>query len=220
MMYKILQDGGRPCVGGGQWYLPQGKLPGKWMPKIETLRMCESGYHVLDAACIIDFLDYGYHIFEVEVRGESFTRDYKACHQQARLLRELQWGEREARLFACDCAERALDLWVKSGTVDPRSRAAVDVARRFANGEATVDERDTAKAAAIAAVRAAAWNTARAEAWDAARTSARTTAEAAAWNAAWDAARTSAEAAAWNAAWNAERQWQIGRLLDYLYGRI
>ena len=138
MYYKILGDCGKPHLGGGAWHLPKGNRPGKWMPKIEALSMCNSGYHVTDAAHVIDFLDYGYHVYEVEVRGECLAEANKSCHQQARLLRELQWGEREARLFACDCAERALDLWARTGTVDPRSRAAVEVARRFANGEAKI----------------------------------------------------------------------------------
>jgi hypothetical protein len=127
--------------------------------------MCNSGYHVVDNAHLLDFLGYGYHIYEVDVRGECLAESYKSCHQQARLLRELQWGEMEARLFACDCADRALDMWAKNATVDPRSRAAVDVARRYAVGDATNEEQE----AALAAAWDAAWDAARAAAWAAER---------------------------------------------------
>ena len=207
MLYKILQDGGRPHIGGGEWFLPHGKRPGKWMPTVEKISMCNAGYHLVDADHIIDFLGYGYHIYEAEERGECLTDTEKSCHQGVRLLRELQWGEREARLFACDCAERALDLWAQRGTVDPRSRAAVDVARRFANGEATADEISAAESAAWSA---AAWLAESAAAWSA-------------WSAA-ESAAPSAASAAWSAAWSAarsaERRWQNARLLDYLYGRV
>jgi hypothetical protein len=73
---------------------------------------------------------------------------------------------------------------------DERSRDALVVAERYANGEARDKERaaawDAARAAlaALAAARAAAWD-ARAAAWAAADAAA----EAAAWDAAWDAAR-------------------------------
>ena len=156
--FKILGDDGKAHIGAGAWHLPQGKRPGKWMPKIVNLRMCSAGYHVVDAEHIIDFLDYGYHIFECEIRGTVLSESDKYCAQQARLLRELQWGEREARLFACDCAERALDLWAKRGTVDERSRNAIVVARSFAVGEATSDDLAAARAAVRDAARAAAWD--------------------------------------------------------------
>lgn len=100
-------------------------------------------------------------------------------------------GQKIMRLFAADCAERALSLY--GGDVDPRSWAAVDVARQHARGQASDSDL------------AAAWS-----ASDAASDAARA-ARAAAWAAAWaasDAARA--------AAWAAERQWQAERLAVYL----
>jgi len=80
--------------------------------------------------------------------------------------------ERVARLIACDFASAALCIYDKYPD-DPRPRNAVEVARRYANGEATSRElsyaRDAAWAAASAAARDArdaAWD-ARAAAWDA-----------------------------------------------------
>ena len=108
--------------------------------------------------------------------------------------------ERTLRLFAVWCARQALAL---IDDPDPRSVAAVDMAERFANGEATVDELDAARYAAIAAASAAAraaawaaaWAAASAAASAAARAAARAAASAAAWAAAWDAAWVSARAA-------------------------
>jgi len=70
--------------------------------------------------------------------------------------------DREARLYAVWCARQVQHLMT-----DPRSLAALDVAERYANGEATDEEL------------AAAWDAA----WDAAE------AASAAWDAAWAEAR-------------------------------
>ena len=98
--------------------------------------------------------------------------------------------DREWRLYAVWCARQVQHLMT-----DPRSIAALDVAERYARGEATQDELTAAEAAAWHAARAAAWDAARAAAWDAAGASAL----AAAWDAgpaAWAAAWASADAAA------------------------
>ena len=79
------------------------------------------------------------------------------------------------RMFAVRCARK-----VKHLMTDQRSRDALDVAERHANGQATDEELAAARDAAWAAARAAAWATA----WAAARDAAR-----AAWDAARDAAR-------------------------------
>lgn len=73
------------------------------------------------------------------------------------LVRHPLATDRLLRLFGCWCAEQALDL-VESlgGTVDPRSREAVAVSRRFAVGEATLEELKAAAAAAHGSAAAAA----------------------------------------------------------------
>jgi len=123
------------------------------------------------------------------------------------------------RLFACDCAERALSRERDAGREpDPRSWAAVEIARRYARGEATNLELTTALSAAAAASASAA-------AAAAAHTAAYSTAAAAA-RAAAAAARAAAAAmeAAWgatiDAAMDAERRWQAKRLITYLDGAI
>ena len=109
--------------------------------------------------------------------------------------------------FACRCAERALSR-VKNP--DPRSLRAIEAKRAWIRGEATDDELEAARAAALDAARAAthaawaaAWNAAEAAALDAARAAthaAWAAAEDAAWYAARAAARYAARAAAEDAA--------------------
>ena len=104
-------------------------------------------------------------------------------------LRAVEGHKREMRLFAVECARSVQHLMT-----DKRSLDALDVAERYANGQATQAElaaaRDAARAAAYAA-------------WDAAR-AARAAAYAAGDAAARDAARAAEDAAAY-AAWDAAR---------------
>ena len=83
--------------------------------------------------------------------------------------------DRLARLFACWCVRQVWHL-----LTDPRSRAVVETAERYAVGEATGEELAVARDAAGDA------------AWDAARDAAGDAARDAAWAAAWDAARAAA----------------------------
>ena len=97
--------------------------------------------------------------------------------------------EKQLRLFAVWCARQVQHLMR-----DKRSLDALDVAERFAYGNATEGELAAARAAANAAEAAlAAWDTALADAGEAA----------------WAAALADAGAAAWDAAWAAERAARI-----------
>jgi hypothetical protein len=129
-------------------------------------------------------------------------------------LRAVSGHDREIRLFAVWCARQVQHLMI-----DQRSIAALYVAERFANGEASDSELAAARDAALAAARDAALDAALAAAWDAARDAARAAAKdaaraaardaaLAAGDAAWDAARAAARDAAWaagDAAWDAAR---------------
>ena len=88
-------------------------------------------------------------------------------------LRAVEGYDRELRLFAVWCAQQVQHL-----LTDQRSISALDVAERYANGEATQDELNAARDAA----------------WSAAR-SATAYADAAAWSAAGATAGTAAAAA-------------------------
>lgn len=107
--------------------------------------------------------------------------------------RAIKGHDRDFRLFAVWAARQVQHLMT-----DERSLAALDVAERFADGEAT--EKDLA--AASAAASAAAWEAVR-RAWASARDAASAAASAAARDAARDAAREAARDA-WAAARDAE----------------
>ncbi|MDN7998084.1 hypothetical protein QZN00_13090 [Burkholderia multivorans] len=124
-------------------------------------------------------------------------------------LRCISGADRDIRLFAIWCARQVEHLME-----DQRSKDALNVAERFANGEATEEERAAAGDAAWDAARDAAWDAARGAAGAAARAAAWDAARAAAWgaagDAAWDAARgaagSAARAAAGAAAWAAQTE--------------
>ena len=204
MFYKALDEDGCSCNGGsGQWSLPRDGGPGEWMPAIEgTLVPCKNGYHLCEDAQVLDWLDV--RIFEAEYRGEMIRYDDKIVVREARLVREfLEWNEGNARLFACDCAERVLPLFECVFADDARPREAIAVARCFAAGTATELELSAAEAAASTAARSAA----RFAAWSAA------------WSVAWSAARSVARSAVgttWDAAGDTEREWQWRRLQEIL----
>ncbi|HQK63115.1 MAG TPA: hypothetical protein PLV67_06010 [Methanofastidiosum sp.] len=235
VFYKVLDAEGCSCNGGdSKWSLPTQNddgtwTPGEWMPEIEgPLVECERGYHIATREQLVQWLNA--RIFVAETDGELIesTDHEKWVARKVRLVSEIAWDERTARLFACDCAEHVLHLYEKNCPNDTRPRKAIETARAYAEGKSTEEELaaamaaawDAAWAATRAAARAAAWAAARAAAWDAARAAAR----AAAWDAAWDAAMAAAWDAAWDAAMaaarDAEREWQTERLAQYLNGEV
>ena len=196
--YKVLnEDGSCRNTGVGSWSLPVKNddgtwTPGEWLEVEGDLALCKNGLHGCDGeAQLLEWI--GPAIFEMEYAGERLDGDYKFCARRARLLRKLEtWNDRTARLFACDCAERVLHIFETERPDDKRPRNAIDVSRRYADGQATKKELD--------ATRDAVWAAARVAAMDAV------------WAAVW--------AAAWDAASAAERQWQADRLAEYLRGEL
>ena len=116
--------------------------------------------------------------------------------------------ERDARLFACDCAESVLDNFESEHPQDGRVRECINVSRLFARGETN----DEARSAAYSAADSAAWSAARSAAYSAANSAAWSAADSAAWSeadsAAYSAAYSAANSAAYSAGWSAEREKQ------------
>ena len=194
-LYKWLTADNRTAVQGTPW--PE--AVGEWT-KPETPVLCESGWHAMYERDVLTHLPAraGAKLWRVEVRGEIVEGDDKIAAESMRLLYCLgETTEANLRLFACDVAEDALSL---ADSPDPRSLTAIEVARRFAVGNATRTELDAAGAAA--------WDAA----W-AARDAARDAAGAA-WDAAW-----AARDAAW-AAWAArDAAWAAGAARDAAWAR-
>jgi len=189
-LYKMTGKNGE-TYGGYKWPLPKDGKPGKWtVPIYGELEPCENGYHLTDAEHLLDWTND--EMYEVEYRGKLVKSDDgdKYVVKQARLTRRVEkWNDKTLRLFAVWCARNALSLVENP---DPRSVNSVDVAERFANGEATREELSTAWSAAWSAALDAARSTARSTARDAAWSAARSTARDAAWSAARSTARSTA----------------------------
>ena len=159
-LYKILDENGEPTNGGiGKYNLPTKNedgtwTPGDWMPEIEgELVACKNCYHLCRAGDLLGRL--GPRVFAAEYRGKRIDDNDKIVVRQVRLLSEYEnWNERTARLFACWCVRQVWHL-----LIDERSKNAIIIAEKFANGEATKEELAAASAAAGAAraAGAAAW---------------------------------------------------------------
>jgi len=164
----------------------------KWSVTLSQLRKagaCVSGYNRL--VCALKGVEYKeretyIRFSHKEIIPIAFIVESNGIEDALWSTKCLSGCDRDLRLFSVWCARQVQNLME-----DQRSIYALDVAERFANGNATEIELAAARDAARAAAWDAAWDAARAAAWDAARDAAR----AAAWDAAWDAAR----AAAWDA---------------------
>jgi hypothetical protein len=170
--FKVLNAENRSCNGGStdlKWSLPVQNAdgtwtPGEWMPEVKgTLTLCKNGYHLTDTEHLLNWLNST--IYEAEPSSELIRGDDKVACRSVRLLKKMNWDDRIARLFACDCAERVLPLYEKNYPDDKRPRYAVEVARLFADGKATQTELAAAGAAAWDAAGNAAGNAAEAAAW-------------------------------------------------------
>lgn len=113
------------------------------------------------------------------------------------VLPEEEWGSAVTRLLACDYAEHVAHLWFASEGVTWKPADTIEIARRYAHGNATRNElvaaRDAARTAAgvVAAAGSVTQEAADAAAYDAA--------QAASKSAAWDAADPVHKSAAWHA---------------------
>ena len=235
-LYKVLNKDGSCANGGvGKWPLPHDGRPGDWLEVTGVLVPCENGLHLCRPKDLVRWLST-IALYEAEHTGDYIDVDglngNRVC-QRARLLWRVDtWNEHTGRLFACDCAEHVVPIYESYTPGDQRPRQAVTVARRFANGEASIAELAAAGTAARAAARDAGGDTAGDAAWAAAWAAAYAAGGDTAGDAAWDAAYaagTAARAAASAAGgdtggeWRggcAEWWWQTERLMQYLDGTL
>ena len=228
-LYKVLGSDGRAYHGGhGKWLID------KKMPEIQDVKPCKQGYHLCRGLpntdlvtwfgpCIHPVLDFG---------GEVVVCDEKVVVGWAKIGPAIEsWNDRAARLFAANCAERAVNKFWRPKKLGinrkhwAAPRRAIAATRKYAAGDLSGKDLGAAKdAAAAAAWAAAAGAAAWAEAWAAwaAGVAAVAAAGAAAWAAAAGAAAWAAGAAARAAAGGAteisERRWQTKKLLTILKG--
>jgi hypothetical protein len=125
-LFKVLSANGQPVHGGAaHWSLPRKEdgrwVPGAWMPPATNIVPCERGYHLVTADQLFHW--FGPRIFVAEGRGDHVVYDEKHVYSEARLLRETEWTDRTARLFAADCAEHVLPLFEKYRPNDPLREA-------------------------------------------------------------------------------------------------
>lgn len=135
-LYKLTNLDGSCANGGtGKWHLPRNGRAGRWMPRITgELIPCQRGYHLCRIGDLLEWAAPALWLAEHD--GEIIEAENKIVVARARLIsRNDRWNDRMLRLFACDCADRVRHL-----ADDERSAAAIDVARRFANGDATTAE--------------------------------------------------------------------------------
>lgn len=168
--YKVLTDKGAAYHGGvGRWPLPKGDEPGAWKRVEGDVIPCMNGLHVCARDQLIYWLGPAIFVCEVDDSMEVVDHGDKTVVRRARLVsRADKWNERTARLFAADCADKAIRDWQRASGLkcDPRSRAAIRAAREFANGNMSAAElsaarRSAARSAAESAAGSAAWSAAR-----------------------------------------------------------
>ena len=108
--------------------------------------------HVTDFEHLLDWAKAELYEVEVDESRGIVVGDNKVGVRRARLTKRVEaWNDRNLRLFAADCAEHVLPLFEQRYPDDKRPREAIEVARRFARGEATREELAAARAAARAA---------------------------------------------------------------------
>jgi hypothetical protein len=106
--YKVL-TGGRSGFTGSPWPLPEGNRPGDWVLASGPLGLCTNGIHASTVDQLPQWL--GDEIWEIELAGEVVRAEPALVARRARLLRQVDDWDEQARLAFCqDCAERAREL--------------------------------------------------------------------------------------------------------------
>lgn len=157
--FKALNAAANSGLGLGNVFegsLPSNNEPGEWVVVQGQLQIDKNslfgdhGIHLASKAWITRYLCD--ELYEAEQVGEALREGRYFVARKVRLLRQLaNWNARTGRLFACDCAQHVLRHFESQRPNDKRPREAIEVARRFANGQASEEEMETAKNGAFAA---------------------------------------------------------------------
>ena len=144
-----------------KWLLPNRRTPVqnvKWPVRVKTwtkpekrLVVCKSGWHGVERKDILAHLPHvdGSELWEVEVRGNIVHGSDKFSAESMRLVKKILVPDKKnLRLFACDVAQDVLWIYEKQHPGDTRISECIEVARRFAMGHATEEERAVAAYAA------------------------------------------------------------------------
>ena len=156
-----------------------------WTPNVKPV-LCVSGWHGVEEKDVLKHLPgVGAVLYEVEVRGEVVEGGDKFAAESMRFKYVVgEATERNLRLFACDVSEDVLPAFEAEYPSDQRPRTAIEVARRYALGEATYAELTGARSAADSAAYSAAHSVATLAAYWAAHSAAHSAADSAAHSAA------------------------------------
>ena len=197
----------------------------------DKLHICNYGYYYVTGSQMLDWLADTIYEAEPCKDHEPLSSGSTSVTCRLRLVRRFDgWTPRSAVLFAADCAEHVLPLFEARFPDDSRPRDAIVAARRFVDGEITIDDLEAAMYAARAAryaARYAVWaaaspaDCAARAATQVAAIAAKTTAKAAgdvmsAARAATWAARYAREARGIGADEAAEKEWQYQCFVEYL----
>lgn len=215
--FKTLLNGRIGRFSGVVW--PE---PGKWFEVEGELIPCIRGLHLCREKDLLRWL--APEIWEAEYEGECIEEKDKLVVRKARLVRRIKsWNIATARLFELDCAEHFLWRYEKRYPEDGRPRKAIETARRYIERYPEVENEELIRVtneawavvkefgikkshyymAALAAARAAG------DVLD--REGIKTMIET--WTLFWDNATRPIK----GKAWRVEREWQIKRLMEYLY---
>ena len=125
-LYKIIGKD-RESIHGGRFTWPG---LGIWTEEITHPVLCRSGYHLIPASQLSQWLGIGCRVFEAEGRGETVDDGSKSVHAQVRLTTELGQVTRQMLVgLACDFAEQCLVNFESQYPGDDRPRKAIEVAR-------------------------------------------------------------------------------------------
>jgi len=159
--YKFLEPGGIALFTGRQWPLPTKNddgswTAGKWMPALRGKPNGQNGYLISRVRDLLNW--YGDELFELEVNGEVHPL-YPRTTSPCRLVKRIEaFNERARHHLICDFVEQILPAFEAQCPNDDRLRQSIEVHRRYADGEATLEEYSASRDEWIA-VTTAVWDT-------------------------------------------------------------